>query len=211
MKYVILASLWTAWCAVHSLLISLPVRERLKRRLGNGFRYYRIFYNGFSGITLMFVVLYTHSVETEALFAWEGPFRILQILLLLFSIFLFWGGAKHYDAKQFLGIRQLRHFDSCAVLTENCELDTTGILSMMRHPWYLAVMIIVWARAIDFAVIVTNTIMTGYFVIGTILEERKLTVEFGNSYREYQRTVSMFFPFKWFKTKLRPQSPQGRS
>jgi hypothetical protein len=137
MEYVILAFLWTAWCSVHSGLISLPVTAFLKRRLGNGFRYYRLFYNGFSVITLIPIVLYGYSIQTEALFRWEGTFRVLQILLLLVSAYLFVGGARHYDALQFFGIRQIKQSDSCAVLTENCELDTTGILGLTRHPWYL--------------------------------------------------------------------------
>jgi protein-S-isoprenylcysteine O-methyltransferase Ste14 len=116
------------------------------------------------------------------------------------------GGARHYDAMQLIGVRQIRQHDSCAVLTENCELDTTGMLGMTRHPWYLCCMIIVWARDLDIAAIVTNTIITGYFVIGTLLEERKLTTELGNTYREYQRKVSMFFPYKWLKARLRLHS-----
>jgi protein-S-isoprenylcysteine O-methyltransferase Ste14 len=39
-------------------------------------------------------------------------------------------------------------------------------------------------------------------VIGTILEERKLVREFGEPYREYQRNVSMFFPYKWLKARI---------
>jgi protein-S-isoprenylcysteine O-methyltransferase Ste14 len=187
---------------VHSLLISFHVTESLKRRLGNAFRYYRVFYNGFSIITLIPVVLYGYSIRTEALFRWEGPFRVLQILLLLVAAFLFVGGARAYDALQFFGIRQIRRPDSCAVLTENCELDTAGILGMTRHPWYLGGMIIVWARDLDVSTMVTNVIITAYFVIGTLLEERKLKTKLGRAYREYQREVSMFFPYKWLKAKL---------
>jgi protein-S-isoprenylcysteine O-methyltransferase Ste14 len=33
-----------------------------------------------------------------------------------------------------------------------------------------------------------------YFIIGSILEERKLVSEFGERYREYQQTVSMLIP-----------------
>ena len=206
MKYVILAFSWTAWCTVHSLLISFRVTGPLKRRFGNGFRYYRILYDGFSAITLIPVALYAYSLRTEALFRWDGPFRMLQIFLLLVSMFLFVSGTRHYDALQFLGIRQLTQSDSCAVLTENCELNTTGILSIIRHPWYLGGMIIVWARDLDLSAILTNTVITGYFVIGAFLEERKLSAELGNTYREYQSKVSMFFPYKWLKARLRPHS-----
>jgi len=131
---------------------------------------------------------------------------MLQIFLLLVSTFLFVSGARHYDALQFLGIRQLTQSDSCAVLTENCELNTTGILSIIRHPWYLGGMIIVWTRDLDLSAILTNAIITGYFVVGAFLEERKLSTELGNTYREYQSKVSMFFPYKWLKARFRPHS-----
>jgi protein-S-isoprenylcysteine O-methyltransferase Ste14 len=202
MKYFTLAFLWTAWCMVHSLLISLPVIEAFKRRFGNAFRYYRIFYNGFSTITLIPVVLYGHAIRTEALFSWEGFLGALQILLVLVSAFLFVGGARAYDALQFFGIRQIRQPDSCAVLTEDCVLDTTGILGMTRHPWYFGGMIIIWARDLDMSAMVTNIIITGYFVVGTLLEERKLRTKLGEAYRDYQSKVSMFFPYKWLKARL---------
>jgi protein-S-isoprenylcysteine O-methyltransferase Ste14 len=178
--------------------------------MGNGFRYYRLFYNGFSVITLIPVVLYGHSIRTEALFTWGGPFRVLQILLLLLSILLFVLGARHYDALQFFGIRQIRQFNSCAVLTENCEMDTGGILDIMRHPWYVGGMLIIWARDLDLAAMVTSTILTGYFVIGTLLEERKLRIELGDTYREYQKEVSMFFPYKWLKARFGIGGSEGK-
>jgi protein-S-isoprenylcysteine O-methyltransferase Ste14 len=40
-------------------------------------------------------------------------------------------------------------------------------------------------------------VLSAYLVIGTLLEERKLVLEFGDKYREYQRQVSMFIPLKW--------------
>ena len=203
MKYVILAVVWTAWCTIHSLLISVAVTEHLKHRLGIVFRYYRIFYNGFSVITLIPVALYTYSLQTPPLFSWEGPLRVIQLLLLFTSFFLFLSGVMHYDALQFFGIRQITQSNSCTILTEDCELNTTGILGLIRHPWYLGGILVVWARDLDFSAILTNIIITGYFVIGAFLEERKLTIQFGKTYREYQREVSMFFPFKWLRRMIR--------
>jgi protein-S-isoprenylcysteine O-methyltransferase Ste14 len=79
----------------------------------------------------------------------------------------------------------------------------TGILGVIRHPWYVGGMLIVWARPLDISAIITNTIITGYFVVGAILEERKLRRVFGDAYREYQEKVSMFFPCKWLKVRFR--------
>ena len=43
-------------------------------------------------------------------------------------------------------------------------------------------------------ILVTNLVLTAYFVIGAILEERKLVAEFGEEYREYQKRVPMLVP-----------------
>ena len=52
------------------------------------------------------------------------------------------------------------------------------------------------------AAILTNLVVCGYFVVGTILEERKLKLQFGDQYADYQRRVSMFFPIKWMGRRL---------
>jgi protein-S-isoprenylcysteine O-methyltransferase Ste14 len=38
---------------------------------------------------------------------------------------------------------------------------------------------------LDTAAIVTNLILCGYFVVGALLEERRLVVQFGQQYRDY--------------------------
>jgi protein-S-isoprenylcysteine O-methyltransferase Ste14 len=45
-------------------------------------------------------------------------------------------------------------------------------------------------------------VISAYFIIGAILEERKLLQEFGEKYREYQENVSMFIPYEWLKAKI---------
>ena len=199
MRYVILVLLWSAWCFVHSALISLTLTQYLKRRFQDPFRYYRLIYNGFALASLVPIAIYTYSVRTEPLFRWEAYLRPVQFLLLLISLFLFLSGSRHYDALQFLGIRELRRSNSCPVLTENCELDTTGVLSIIRHPWYAGGILLVWARDLDISAIITNLIITGYFIVGTFLEERKLSIQFGETYKAYQNRTSMLFPVKWLK------------
>jgi len=41
-----------------------------------------------------------------------------------------------------------------------------------------------------------------YFFVGSILEERKLLLQYGEKYQEYQKKVSMFFPYKWLKAMI---------
>ena len=73
---------------------------------------------------------------------------------------------------------------------------------MVRHPWYAGGILIVWARNLDMAAILTSLLITGHFLIGAFLEERKMLAEFGEEYIGYQRRVSMLFPFKWVIQKL---------
>ena len=201
MKYAFLALIWFVWCFCHSALISTRVTGYLRQRLGDRFRYYRLAYNGFSLVTLIPVVLYGYSAQGEPGFSWEGHWRVGQAFLLPASLFLFFAGGRHYDGLAFLGLRQLRDRSSCMGLTETCALNTRGILGVMRHPWYAGGMMILWARDLDVSAIVTNFILTGYFIVGTLLEERKLLIEFPETYREYRQKVSMFFPYRWLISK----------
>jgi protein-S-isoprenylcysteine O-methyltransferase Ste14 len=103
---------------------------------------------------------------------------------------------------QFLGIRQISQERSGGAMTESGEFDSSGVLGVVRHPWYLAVFILLWARDLSLAEMTINMILSAYLVIGTFLEEQKLVLEFGDQYKVYQRQVSMFIPLKWLGSKL---------
>ncbi len=199
--YIILASLVTAWCALHSAMISVSAKEYFTKRLGRTYRYYRLLYNGIAILTLAPVVVFAHSIRTQPFFSWDGYPRIVQIALLGTAALLFFLGARHYDALQFLGLRQMREGTSDKVITESGKLDTSGILGIVRHPWYVAAMLLIWAGNIDVSALIVNAIFTVYLIIGTLLEERKLIREFGDEYRAYQKRVPMYLPWKWLKSK----------
>jgi protein-S-isoprenylcysteine O-methyltransferase Ste14 len=202
MNYCILAILWIIWCALHSSMISVRTTSYLKHRLGYSYCFYRLIFNLFAFVTLLPVVLYTLSVRGPVVFRWESYLIIVQVLLLAASIFLFVAGARHYDLLTFLGIRQLRREASSGALTASGLLDTTGIHGVIRHPWYLASIMIIWARGLDVSALITNIILTAYFIVGTILEEHKLLLEYGEAYRRYQKHVSMLVPFKYLRSRL---------
>jgi len=202
-RYVVLISLWGAWCFLHSFMITSAVTGFVRKRFERAYRYYRIFYNFTALTTLVPVLVYSFSIRGLPVFRWEGPFRIIQGLLVLSSLVLFIGGAGRYDLPRFIGIRQVREDSACGVLTEDCRLDTGGILGIVRHPWYSGGILIVWAGNLDVTAILTNLVITGYFLIGAFIEEQKLLAEFGEEYLDYRRRVSMFFPFKWSIQKLK--------
>jgi protein-S-isoprenylcysteine O-methyltransferase Ste14 len=207
--YVVLILLWVAWCFLHSFTISFTVTGFVRKYFESAYRYYRIFYNLTALATLVPVLGYTFSMRGLPVFRWEGPFRIIQGLLVLSALVLFVGGARRYDLPRFIGIRQVREDNACSVLTEDCRLDTGGMLGIVRHPWYSGGILIVWTGNLDVTAILTNLVITGYFLIGAFIEERKLLAEFGEEYLDYRRRVSMFFPFRWSIQKLK--GIKGRS
>jgi len=194
--------LWVLWCALHSTMIAKRLTDYLRRRLGNHYRFYRLFFNIVAFVTLIPLVLYSISIKQAPIFRWEGPLVIVKYLLLVTSIGLFVAGARHYSLAQFLGIRQVKTGRINPGLSEYETFDTSGILSAMRHPWYTAGIMILWARDLSLSALLNNIVISAYFVIGAILEERKLLSEFGERYQEYQRNVSMFIPYKWFEAKV---------
>ncbi|MGD8783129.1 MAG: NnrU family protein [Thioalkalispiraceae bacterium] len=200
-SYLLLAFVTIAWCALHSAMITPAFTRFLEKLTGRYYRYYRLLFNLVAILTLIPVILYHHSLITTPLFDWNGHWRILQVIFIALGILLFLLGAKKYDAKRFIGITQLKEKNTRQGLTT--ELDTSGVHALVRHPWYTGLILLLWARPVDTSTIIINTILTLYLIIGSLLEERKLIMEFGNKYREYQHSVSMLFPLKWIHSKLK--------
>jgi protein-S-isoprenylcysteine O-methyltransferase Ste14 len=201
-KHFFAVLLWMLWCTLHSTLIATPVKDYLRKTLGDWFRFYRLFFNAVSLATLIPVLYYSLSIQRTPIFCWEGHLMIVKYLLLTTSIALFVAGGRHYSMSQFLGIRQIKTGRANPALSEYDTFDTWGILRAIRHPWYIASLMFIWARDISLSTLLINIVISTYFVIGTILEERKLLLEFGENYREYQKNVSMFIPYKWLKAKI---------
>jgi protein-S-isoprenylcysteine O-methyltransferase Ste14 len=181
-------------------MISISVTGYFKKLLGSKYRFYRLFFNLIAILTLIPVALYASSIRTQAIFNWDGYMRIGQVLLLVIALFLFFLGGRHYDIRQVLGIKQIKERTSNKAITDTGELDTSGILGITRHPWYLATIVLIWARKLDVSAMLVNVILTSYLIVGTYLEEKKLVREFGDKYRNYQKKVSMLIPFKWLKS-----------
>ena len=197
--HLLLALLWIAYCAVHSALISITVTSWFKKMFANGYRFYRIIFNTFSFITLIPLVMYSHSARfnSNPLFAWSGYWWIVRYSLVGLGIVLVLTGARHYSMLQFLGINQIRVAPPGGAMTRSGDLDDTGVLGLIRHPWYVAVFIFLWTRDLTAGTIIVNYVLSTYLIVGTLLEERKLVIEFGQEYQRYQERVSMFIPFKW--------------
>jgi protein-S-isoprenylcysteine O-methyltransferase Ste14 len=187
-------------------MISETATGALKRLLGDSFRYYRLFFNLVAAATFVPLALYSRSVVSDPLFNWEnGGLTPVRYVLVACALLLFVAGGRHYSLRQFIGISQL-HGASPGGLAKGGGIDSTGILGLVRHPWYTGVLLLLWSADLDSARLVVNSVLTAYILAGTLLEERKLLHEFGDAYRAYQERVSMFVPLKWLKARVRRQA-----
>jgi methanethiol S-methyltransferase len=201
MKELFIALLWILWCALHSILITKTVTDYARKKLGYQYRFYRLFFNTISLITLAPLLHYSVSYKGPLVFQWEGSLLIVKYLLLVTSIFLFVAGARHYSMSQFIGIHQIKTGKTDHTLSELGTFDTSGILSVIRHPWYTGGIIILWSSDMYLSTLLNNIVVSAYFIVGSYLEERKLLRDFGDKYREYQKNVSMLVPYKWLMKK----------
>lgn len=183
-------------------MISLTVTGYLKQRLGNYFRYYRLFYNIVSVVILALIVIYSYSIKDEPFFVWEGYLLPIKYLLFAMGLLLFILGSRHYSMSSFLGIAQIREGANTKLMNVTGKLDTNGILGVIRHPYYAGVLPLLWSSNLDNTVLIINIILSIYIIVGTLLEEHKLVHEFGDQYVQYQHQVSMLIPYKWIKGKI---------
>jgi protein-S-isoprenylcysteine O-methyltransferase Ste14 len=112
------------------------------------------------------------------------------------SIF-FWAFFIDYDSLSFFGIRQILDFGKTKKKINSSEdLKRNGLLGLVRHPMYFALIVYLWCQIFTVASIIVNIVLTIYIIMGTILEEKKLVLEFGDAYVKYQQEVPMLIPFK---------------
>jgi len=126
----------------------------------------------------------------------------VQLALLLYALVMFAGGARAYDIRHFLGLRQWQDYRAGRP-PSTAAFRTSGILRLVRHPWYSGGLALLWAMGpVSDVSLVSHTILSLYLLIGTLLEERKLQRELGRPYEEYCRQVPMLVPWKgWWKGK----------
>ncbi len=201
---------WVLWCTLHSVLISVTVTGCLERRLGPGYRFHRLFYSIFSLATLLPLVYYADSIRPDPFYRWDGYLVVVQYALILTVSYLFIAGAKHYSFSELLGIRQILAGGKGAAPADDDTFALSGIHGAVRHPWYLAGILIVWAQDLSLFVILNNIVTSAYFIIGSFLEERKMVRRFGEKYRAYQRRVPMLIPRLKIRVEGGGSSPAGR-
>lgn len=196
MKYLIIIFLWAGYCALHSYLISIRFTNILTRLLKRYYSFYRLFYVIISLALLVPLINYTAQLADAVIITDEFPFSVIRNMLKWGSLLMFfWAFFFNYDSLSFFGIRQILTFWGIVKTDPAGKIKKSGLLGIMRHPMYTALIIYLWCQTFRFTDIIINIVLTIYIIIGTRLEEKKLVLEFGDAYINYKQEVPMLIPF----------------
>jgi methanethiol S-methyltransferase len=196
---------WTEWMilswdvalsmlffAQHSGMVRRSAKAQLVALVGS--TYQPAIYAIASGIALLAVVLLWQPSGIR-LYSLTGSARRIASGLSVGAAGLFvWG---------FLS---LRRFDPLGVVvlaghlfkrpSAPCSFEVRGAYRLVRHPLYLAIIVLFWAFPdVTADRLLFNVFWTAWIVVGAAWEEADLVAEIGDPYRAYRRRVQMLIPW----------------
>ena len=196
------AMLCCAFFVQHSGMIRRSFRRRLARIMPS--RYLGAAYTVASGVTLLLFVACWQGSETILLEAdgmWRGLLRGVYVLCLLG---MGWGLLALRSVDMFGLSPVLKRSDATSKKANH--LTIRGPYRWVRHPLYLFMILLFWSTPhLTTDRLLFNILLTLWVVGATVLEERDLTDDFKDAYRDYQAKVPMLIP-----ASFRPAYPGPR-
>jgi protein-S-isoprenylcysteine O-methyltransferase Ste14 len=180
-----------AYGALHSVLASHPAKRFARRLAGPASdRYYRLGFNLVGTLTLLPLLVFVAWQPGRLLYAVPPPVSWLLFAGQAAALVVLFLGLLQTDAWHFLGLSQLSKPASGTP-----RLKTDGLYRYVRHPLYTAGFAFLWLTPLMTSTLVVLYLgLSLYLYLGSVFEERRLLVEFGPAYQEYQRKVPRLFP-----------------
>ena len=187
-----LAGFLIIYAVVHSLLAGLPCKNWARRVFGPGVdRWYRLGFNILAVITFLPFFALMALLPDRILYIVPSPWRWLMVTGQVLALAGLAMSFQHTNLWQFLGLSQLL----VAHRAESGKLVVQGFYCRVRHPLYTFSLLFLWLTpAMSVNLFTAYLLFALYFYVGSIYEERRLLVEFGQSYRDYQQAVPRLIP-----------------
>ena len=192
---VLLSFCWIGYFALHSTLASLAVKRRVAAALPNLMPYYRLTFNVLASLLILPILWLTYHDPGPTLWRWQGAAAWLANGLALAALFGFGLTLKSYDMQEFLGLRQLQF--QVRRVEDQEHFHLSPFHRFVRHPWYFFGLVLIWTRDMNATTLLSSVFITLYFVIGSRLEEKKLLIYHGDTYRRYMARVPGLIPLPW--------------
>jgi protein-S-isoprenylcysteine O-methyltransferase Ste14 len=189
-SHILLALGWIVYCVLHSVLASSKFKRLAYEKMGSQYKLYRLYYTVFAFAGFALILFYQITIDSYRIFI---PTKISLVIGIIIAL----------SGLAIMSICILKYFMQLSGLkglienrTSN-ELMITGIHKIVRHPLYTGTFIFIWGLLVIFPVailLIADTIITIYTLIGLRFEEMKLEKEFGEAYKSYKRNVPMLIP-----------------
>jgi protein-S-isoprenylcysteine O-methyltransferase Ste14 len=181
-----------AYGLLHSLLASLTTKARTRQWMGFASeRWFRLAYNLIAVFTLLPILLLPILLIDKEIYKIRYPWVIMTLSIQVLAVLVLYVGLRQTGITSFIGIRQLFLPED----TSPPRLVTNGLYRYVRHPLYTAGLVFIWLLPIlTWNLLALDLGLTAYIFIGANFEERKLLLEFGESYDEYRRHTPMLIP-----------------
>jgi protein-S-isoprenylcysteine O-methyltransferase Ste14 len=186
----------------HSVMIRRSVRGRLAAVVPA--RYDGAFYAITSGLVLTLVALLYQRVPAPPLLVLHGPLRLIVGVAGLLAVALIaWTivALRTFDP---FGVRPIhehlrrgRAASPDAAPFRAKAFVVRGPFRWVRHPLYSAIILLLWATPqLSLGRLELAVLWTAWILVATLLEERDLATDFGETYRHYCKQVPMLFPWR---------------
>jgi protein-S-isoprenylcysteine O-methyltransferase Ste14 len=195
------AASFLAFALLHSLTVSRSFKRLATSVIGEVYMraYYRLAFTAFSAL-ITALAAYFIALQPDTVVYRPGWYVVLPACIIqLAGVVILYAAMRPFDLGFFTGIRQAREFRRTGRTGGDIEgiegnaLITAGIYGRVRHPMYLAgILIFLFEPTVTMNNLVLRILAVGYFVFGALIEERRFINDFGDSYRRYQREVPMF-------------------
>jgi protein-S-isoprenylcysteine O-methyltransferase Ste14 len=197
----VVALTFISFASLHSLTVSRAFKRAVASAAGETWMraYYRLVFTVFSA-AITALAAYVIFSQPDVMYYRPDwyialPARMLQIA----GVVMLFVAMRPFDIGYFTGVRQSREFAGSGSTGGDMEgikgntLVTTGLYGLVRHPMYLAgILIFLFEPDVTQNNLVLRGLAVLYFVLGALIEERRFLADFGESYREYQKKVPMF-------------------
>lgn len=187
---------------LHSLTADHRVKDWVATQVGERVYegWYRIVYNAVSVLTLAPIFLAMLLAESTIVYSIEGGLRVVFLAVQGIGFIGLVISLLQIDWMRFAGLSQVLAYVHGQKLPLPPEpLQTRGVYGLVRHPLYFFSLLVLW-----FLPIMTSTSLafsisaTAYFLVGSLIEERRMLHYFGGEYEAYMQRVPWMLPLsRW--------------
>lgn len=175
------------FAAMHSLLALPLVKKILTNQNQSRQQPYRLVYNLISLAMLGWVMASYRN--TPVLYVVPGVWSLIMYLVQAVLLVILLKCVRQTGTAEFLGLRK---YDAT---TGRSRLVTSGCYGIVRHPLYLfSTLFLLFNPILTSRWLIFSAFSTIYFVIGALLEERRLLKEYGDEYRIYRKDTPFIIP-----------------